>query len=235
MLKDLDTRSQTAAIFGHVPLGKAMSETRSSDRRGLRQQHQLDVLTARFRNALRKGVEGIIEAGRVLIEAKDQLEHGQFIDWVVQELRFGERRAGSPKANIRKAQMLMFVARNKVLSNANHWLALPPSWRTLYELTQIRPKERLLELIENGSINPAMTREEAIALRQRTSQGRYTAPRLKREIASLLEVCILLGGGDGVLAHIRGLREVSEIPLNRDVDQAARWVKRKLAERRRAA
>jgi hypothetical protein len=27
---------------------------------------------------LKKSVEGIIESGRVLIEAKDELEHGQF-------------------------------------------------------------------------------------------------------------------------------------------------------------
>ena len=53
-----------------------------------------------------------------------------------------------------------------------------------------------------------MTREEAVALRHRTSQERSQAPKLKREIAALLEVCIILGGGDGVLAHIRDLKDV---------------------------
>ena len=72
-------------------------------------------LTARFRAALRKGVEGIIEAGRVLIEAKEILDHGQFTDWVVDELRFGERRPGCPDANIRKAQMFMYLARHPVI------------------------------------------------------------------------------------------------------------------------
>jgi hypothetical protein len=55
-------------------------------------QGKLNVFTARFRNALKKSVEGIIEAGRVLIEAKNELEHGQFIDWVVNDLRFGIRK-----------------------------------------------------------------------------------------------------------------------------------------------
>jgi hypothetical protein len=56
-------------------------------------------------------VEGIIEAGRVLIEAKNELEHGQFTDWVVRELRFDSRKNGSCEADLRKAEMLMFLAR----------------------------------------------------------------------------------------------------------------------------
>ncbi len=102
--------------------------------------------------------------------------------------------------------MLMFLARNEVISNSCHWHAFPPSPRTLWELTQIRPKQRLLELIANGTINSGMTREEAVALRHKMLQERSPAPKLKRELAALLEVCIILGGGDGVLAHIRDLR-----------------------------
>jgi hypothetical protein len=103
------------------------------DSRGTREK--LSALTARFRNALKKSVEGIIEAGRVLIEAKDELEHGQFTDWVVGELRFGTRKVGSREADLRKAEMLMFLARNEVISNPCHWHAFPPSPRTLWELT----------------------------------------------------------------------------------------------------
>jgi hypothetical protein len=197
-------------------------------------RHNLSELTARFRNALKKSVEGIIEAGRVLIEAKNELEHGQFTDWVVNELRFGTRKVGVRDADIRKAEMLMFLARNEVISNPCHWHDFPPSPRTLWELTQIRPKQRLLELIANGTINSGMTREEAVALRHRTSQERSPTPKLKREIAALLDVCIILGGGDGVLAHIRDLKDVSNVPPAKEIDRAARWVKRKLAERRQS-
>jgi hypothetical protein len=87
----------------------------------------------------------------VLIEAKDELEHGQFIDWVVRELRFGTRKDESRPADLRKAQILMFLARNDVISNPCHWHDFPPSPRTLWELTQIRPKQRLLELIAIGA------------------------------------------------------------------------------------
>jgi hypothetical protein len=48
-----------------------------------------------------------------LIEAKNELEHGQFNDWVVRELRFGTRKDGSGEADLRKAEMLMFLARIK--------------------------------------------------------------------------------------------------------------------------
>ena len=71
--------------------------------------------TRSVRNALKKSVEGIIEAERVLIEAKNELDHGQFIDWVVNDLRFGIRKDGSRPPDLRKAQMLMFLARNEVV------------------------------------------------------------------------------------------------------------------------
>jgi hypothetical protein len=232
-------------MLDRISLGQPLVEPRpsrkTSSHEGRRQlnnarerQHKLSVLTARFRNALKKSVEGIIEAGRVLIEAKNELEHGQFTDWVVDELRFGARKSNTREADLRKAEMLMFLARNEVISNPCHWHAFPPSPRTLWELTQVRPKQRLLELIAQGKVNSGMTREEAIALRHGISQERSPAPTLKREIAALLEVCILLGGGDGVLAHIRDLSDVSHVPRVEEFDRAARWVKRKLAERRRS-
>jgi hypothetical protein len=199
-----------------------------------RSQNRLGLLTTRFRKAFRKSVEGIIEAGRVLIEAKDELEHGQFIDWVERDLRFGSGQEGDRGLSLRKAQMLMFVAKNEVISNANHWFVFPPSWRTLWELSQIRPKHRLLDLITNGRINPGMTREEAVALRRGPAQGRSVPPRLKREIAALLEVCIALGGGDGVLAHIRELKDVDKLPPAKEFDRAARWARQKLSERRQS-
>jgi hypothetical protein len=198
-------------------------------------ENKLEVLTTRFRNALKKSVEGIIEAGRVLIEAKNELEHGQFSDWVVRELRLGTYKPGKPKADLRKAEMLMFLARNEVISNPCHWHAFPPSPRTLWELTQIRPKQRLLELIANGTINSAMTREEAVALRHNAAREPSPTPKLKREVVALLDACILLGGGDVVLAHIRELKELVDAPTAKETDTAARWAKQKLADRRRRA
>ncbi len=226
-------------MLNRTSLDRAQIDTPTSANSRSRQsgretRHRLSLLTSRFRNALKKSVEGIIESGRVLIDAKSQLEHGQFTDWVVNELRFGVRKDGGGEPDIRKAEMLMYLTRNEVISNPCHWHAFPPSARTLWELTQIRPKQRLLELIASGKINASMTREEAVALRHGRSHDRLPAPRLKREVAALLEVCIILGGGDGVLAHIRDLKDVDELPPAKEFDRAARWAKQKLAERRQS-
>jgi hypothetical protein len=37
----------------------------------------------------------------------------------------------------RTARMLMTVAKHPIISNRNHGSVLPPSWRTLYELTKL--------------------------------------------------------------------------------------------------
>jgi hypothetical protein len=227
-------------MLDRIALGQSLEEVRSlrrsSDKgqRHLERDYRLKVFTTRFRNALKKSVEGIIESGRVLIDAKSELQHGQFTNWVVNELRFGVRKEGGGEPDIRKAEMLMYLARNEVISNPCHWHAFPPSPRTLWELTQIRPKQRLLDLIASGKINASMTREEAVALRHSRSHDRLPAPRLKREVAALLEVCIALGGGDGVLAHIRDLKDVDKLPHAKEFDRAARWARQKLAERRQS-
>jgi hypothetical protein len=231
---DRTSRRQTLLEPFHLP--------RLSDRNDGRKirighnRHDLSELTERFRNALKKSVEGIVAAGQVLIQAKSELEHGQFTDWVVNDLRFGTRKPGVRDADIRKAELLMFLARNEVISNPCHWHDFPPSPRTLWELTQIRPKQRLLDLIADGTINPSMTREEAIALRSGATREQPTAPtlKLKREIAALVDVCIFLGGGDGVLAHIREATDLQHVPAPAEFERAVRWVKRRLANRRRS-
>jgi hypothetical protein len=100
-------------MLDRMSLGPDLDESRSSRKTSNHQnQRKLSIFTARFRNALKKSVEGIIEAGRVLIEAKNELEHGEFTNWVVRELRFGTRRERS---------MLMFLARNEVIAKSCHW------------------------------------------------------------------------------------------------------------------
>lgn len=182
-------------------------------------------LTKRFQDATKKSVEAIVERGRVLIDGRNQLEHGQFGDWLVRDLRFGER-----KVALRKAEMLMQLARNNIIGNACHWHDLPPSPRTLWELMQIHPKHRLLKLIADGTINSAMTREEAMMLKERGAKEPLPVPKLKPEIAVLTDVCIRLGGGDAVRAHLRHLKITPEVPDEGKLDGAMHWVKRRLAK-----
>jgi hypothetical protein len=127
------------------------------------------ALTAEFCDEMKTGVAGIIGAGRVLIKGKEQLENGEFTDWVVKDLKFG---TGKRKVDLRKAELYMAIAEHEVLRESCHWHALPPSPRTLYELTLIRPKSRLLKLLAEGKISSATTREEAIALKGGRAQPR---------------------------------------------------------------
>ena len=102
---------------------------------------------------LGRAAEGIISAGRHLQEAKDEVEHG---DWLplVKSLRLSER----------TAQRLMKIAANEVLANPTHGSHLPPSWRTLYELSTLPP--RLLEArIIDGTITPEIERKDIALLK----------------------------------------------------------------------
>jgi hypothetical protein len=153
------------------------------------------VLTARFRAAQGKGIASIIEMGDVLLEGKTgkqrvagglfvdggkRLPHGAFTPWVYEllaakvELSKVELRKAK-KVALRKADLLMLLAQHPVISESCHWHAFPVSPRTLYEISLIRPKKRLLEFIANGDIHPGLTREEAVALRggRRHDSGKF--------------------------------------------------------------
>jgi N6-adenosine-specific RNA methylase IME4 len=101
----------------------------------------------RITAAWRSSVESIIETGRLLIEAKDDLPHGAWLDMVERELPFGAW----------TAQRLMTVARHPVLSNTSQGRLLPQSWRTLYELTKL-PDEVFQAKLADGTIRPEMER-----------------------------------------------------------------------------
>jgi hypothetical protein len=75
--------------------------------------------------AWQKTTASIIETGRLLIDAKAELAHGEWISMVDADLPFGKS----------TAEKLMKIANNRVLSNADHGTHLPPSWRTLSELS----------------------------------------------------------------------------------------------------
>jgi Protein of unknown function (DUF3102) len=108
-------------------------------------------ITAAWQNTVRN----IVETGRLLIEAKDDIGYGGFEGMIRAELPFGPR----------TAQRLMEIAEDRVLSNTTHASHLPASWMTLYELAKL-PKHGLdLEvLIEEGAIHPKMERKDVRAL-----------------------------------------------------------------------
>jgi hypothetical protein len=96
-------------------------------------------------------VANIIERGRVLIEAKEELAHGSFEATVKRHFSMDQ------------GQQLMKVARHPVLSNTDHGRLLPASWRTLYELTKL-PNDILTAKLKDGTINPRMEKKDVLAI-----------------------------------------------------------------------
>jgi hypothetical protein len=101
---------------------------------------------------------GGLAAGRLLIDAKENLKHGDFEDMIERDLPFGPR----------TAERLMIVARNEVLSNPTHASLLPGAWTVLHELALVDEKldapGTLKEWVETGVVHPKIKREEVKTL-----------------------------------------------------------------------
>lgn len=102
-------------------------------------------------------VPSIVGTGQVLIRAKEKRGYREF----------GKIFRGHPQAvarpfplSMHSGQGLMRVARHLTLSNPTHWVRFPPCWRTLVDLTRIKPAAMESDLA-NGFIHPELTRAEA--------------------------------------------------------------------------
>lgn len=112
----------------------------------------------RIRKKLGESAQNVIDAGRLLIEAKAKVGHGNF------ERMFSDH--DDPVADplpfsVKTARQLMSVA------DADCWISkryqgsvLPSSWRTLYELSRL-PEDLAVAAISDGRINPEMERRDA--------------------------------------------------------------------------
>lgn len=137
----------------------------------------------RITTQLSKSVESIIATGRLLIQAKRALPHGEwgrmFKDGLVP---FSQN----------TADRLMAIASHAVLSNSAHVQNLPASWGTLYELTKVEPKT-LTAAIKDGVVTVDMPRARVKTLRSanpvrrpRQRVGRTPGSRLYFDIERLL-------------------------------------------------
>lgn len=104
---------------------------------------------ARISATWRASVEAIIETGRLLAQAKDALEYGEFEAMCDKALPFSGR----------TAQRLMAIAADQRLSKATHVSLLPPHWGTLYEITKL-PDEQFEARVADGTIRPDMERRD---------------------------------------------------------------------------
>ena len=119
----------------------------------------------KIKAAMRRSVEGFIEVGRQLLEAKEKLAHGQFEPMVNDDLKMTRQ----------TASRLMKIAKHPVISNGTHVHHLPPAWGTLYELTKV-PTPRLEAKLKDGTINPQMERadvKELLPAQRSTKKKKY--------------------------------------------------------------
>jgi Protein of unknown function (DUF3102) len=82
---------------------------------------------ARIRAAWQSSVSGILETGRLLVEAKEALPRGEFIAMVESELPFKRS----------TAFRLIAISSDIRLLNGAHAHHLPPHWMTLYEISRL--------------------------------------------------------------------------------------------------
>lgn len=96
-----------------------------------------------------RSAEAVIETGRLCIDAKNNLAHGEWMRMADDLLPFG----------LRTAQRLMDIARDPKLSNTSNLSFLPPHVSSLVELTKLDDDE-FAERIKDGTINPDMEARE---------------------------------------------------------------------------
>lgn len=118
-----------------------------------------DEAAQRIRAHLGQAVAGFVAAGRDLVAAKEALPHGEFENWVREQVGISER----------AARMLMSIAAHPVIADRHHGSDLPPSWRTLYELARL-PGPLLEQAIRSGEVTPDLEREQARELVSRYAE-----------------------------------------------------------------
>ena len=101
----------------------------------------------------RKSVESIIECGRLLIAAKDELKHGEFLKMIENNLPFKRS----------TAQALMKIAVDGRIIKSQRAGCLPARWSTLVKLTQL-PDAVFEARIADGTIHPGLERRPAVEM-----------------------------------------------------------------------
>jgi N6-adenosine-specific RNA methylase IME4 len=91
--------------------------------------------------AWRRSAESIIETGRLLIQAKEELGHGNWENMI---------EGGRVPFKIRMAECLMEIARDERLSKPQTIALLPGDWSTIHAYSKIKDDEKFEEAIHNN-------------------------------------------------------------------------------------
>ena len=108
----------------------------------------------RISSAWREQLPSIFETGNLLEAAKAELQHGEWLKMINDDLPFDRT----------TARRLIAIATNNNLRNEAHVPHLPAVWSTLHELTKLTEKQ-FADGVKNGVINPKMKHKDVAALR----------------------------------------------------------------------
>jgi hypothetical protein len=141
-----------------------------------RNSDPIEVWKDRITAAWQKGVASIVETGKLLVEAKAQVDHGEWTRLIESELPFDRT----------TAFRLITIAQHPIVSNVANWQHLPTSWRTLYELTKVDQK-LLSEKLESGEINAKTDGKSAKALRPHPKPSQRKKQRTEIGVVTINE------------------------------------------------
>lgn len=140
------------------------------------QRKDLEQLPQEITLAWDKTLKSIFEVGQKLIEAKQELEHGQFKQMVRERLPFSAR----------TAQRFMAIAQDQRLANPDYEDVLPHSWGTLYELTTLKD-DVFEEGIKRKIVGPEMTRKNILELKRQLKRERENSKKVECTIEPHIE------------------------------------------------
>ena len=120
-------------------------------------RHRPAFLSAKYAQRItacqRKSIQSIVECGRLLIAAKDELKHGEFLKMIENNLPFKRS----------TAQALMKIAADRRITKNQRAGYLPARWSTLVKLTQL-PDAAFEARIADGAIHPGLERRRAVEM-----------------------------------------------------------------------
>lgn len=145
---------------------------------------------------LSAAVEEFVAVGRIAIEAKAALPHGEFG-------RYCQLIDMTPST----IQRFMTIARNPAISNAAHVRHLPSAWGTLAEIARLDPED-IEEAIAAGDITPATTRRDV-----RELFGTSASPTAE-------EIAPELTDSDDPVAEAQAILDTLEDPTDESVADA---------------
>jgi len=130
-------------------------------------QKELANWRNRIESAWQKSVASVIEVGKLIKQAKDEL--GVSYNLLETELPFSST----------VAAFLVKIAEHPILSNPAYFAKLPNSYNTLYHLTSVDNKQ-LLKQLESGQITPNYTLSSAKSLRDVSPKSTPTKKAITR-------------------------------------------------------